>query len=283
MNLTSINGHCMQSVHESEFQLIRRLIYNETGIFLKDHKKTMVANRLRKRLDVLGLKTYKKYYDYITKEPAGRRELSEFIACLTTNETFFFRHQVQIKYLIENILPELRNQNKTDRKIRIWSVGCSSGEEPYSIAILMDIKLDKRKLEQIEIVASDINHIMIDQACQGIYSGRALQRMPKYYQTNYFHKDPNEDRFHIVQKIKDRIRFYQHNLLDPFHQGKFDVIFCRNVLIYFNKDSKEKALKNLLQNLRPKGYLIISSAENLIYSKSYFAYVKPTIYRRLEV
>lgn len=272
----------MQTVNDSEFRLIKRLVYDSTGIFLKNHKKTMVANRLRKRLNELGFDNYKSYYDYITKEQAGHQELSECINCLTTNETFFFRHHEQIEYLIENILPEIRSQKKSNQKIRIWSAGCSSGEEPYTMMILMDKKLKQEELEQIEVIASDINETMIDRARQGIYSNYALQQMPKYYKTKYFHKEPKNEQYNIIQKIKDQVQFHHHNILDTFHQGKFDVIICRNVFIYFDKESKEKALKNILFSLRHKGFLIIGFAESLINQKTHFTYIKPTFYRRVE-
>jgi chemotaxis protein methyltransferase CheR len=278
----SFNECSMKTVNESEFQLIKRLIYHQTGIFLNDHKKTMVANRLRNRLNTLGIDNYKRYYDYVTKEPAGRRELAECINCLTTNETYFFRHREQIEYLVENILPELRNQYKPDQKIRIWSVGCSSGEEPYSIAILLDKKLKQKQWDQIEIIASDINKTMIDRARQGIYNTYALQQMPKYDQDKYFQEDTKTGQYHIIQKIKDRVHFHQHNILDIFRHGLFDVIICRNVFIYFNKESKERALQKILYHLKPKGFLIIGFAESLIDHKLDFTYIKPTIYRRSE-
>jgi chemotaxis protein methyltransferase CheR len=282
MELTALNECNMKTVNESEFQLIKRLIYHQTGIFLNDHKKTMVANRLRNRLKTLGIDNYKRYYDYVTKEPAGRRELTECINCLTTNETYFFRHREQIEFLVENILPELRNQYKPSQKIKIWSVGCSSGEEPYSIAILLDKKLKQNEWDQIEIFASDINQTMIDRARQGIYKTYALQQMPKFDQDKYFIQDTENEQYHIIQKIKDQVQFRQHNILHTFYYGLFDVIICRNVLIYFNKESKEKALQKMLYHLRPKGFFIIGFAENLIDHKLDFTYIKPTIYRRLE-
>ncbi|MBN2028921.1 hypothetical protein JW824_01640 [bacterium] len=282
MDLTPLNKYMMKSVNDSEFQLIKQLIYHQTGIFLNDHKKTMVANRLRNRLNTLGFRSYKRYYDYVTKEPSGRHELSECINCLTTNETFFFRHNEQIEYLIEYLLPQLRNQNKPNQKIRIWSAGCSSGEEPYSIAISLDKKFNQKELDQIEIIASDINKTMIDHAKAGIYSPYALQQMPEYDQNKYFYQNSKNEQYHIIEKIKKRVHFYRHNILDTFHQGLFDVIICRNVFIYFDKKSKEMALQKILPHLRAKGFLIIGFAESLFDQKLHFMYIKPTIYRRLE-
>jgi len=272
--------YCMKSVNNSEFQLIRQLIYQQTGIFLNDHKKTMVGNRLRRRLDLLGFENYKRYYDYMTKEPAGRQELTECINCLTTNETFFFRHYEQIEYLVENILPELKSHQKPEQKTRIWSIGCSTGEEPYSIAISLDKKLKNEELDHIEIFASDINQSVIERAKKGIYNTYAVQQMPEHDRHRYFHYDAQTSQYDITRRIKDRVRFCRHNILEPFRCGLFDVIICRNVLIYFNKESKEKALERIVQHLKPDGFLIIGFAESLIEHKSLFTYIRPTIYRR---
>lgn len=282
MELISTSEFGMKTVNDSEFQLIKRLIYRQTGIFFNDHKKTMIANRLRKRLNTLGFTSYKRYYDYVTKEPSGRKELSECINCLTTNETFFFRHHEQIEYLIENILPELKAHKKPGDKIRIWSVGCSSGEEPYSIAILMDKKLKQSELDQIEIIASDINKSMIDRAQLGTYNTYAIQQLPKQDLRTYFFQDEEKEMYHICQKIKSRVHFHQHNILCTFPHGVFDVILCRNVFIYFDRKSKEKALKNILLHLKPGGFLVIGFAESMIDQKLYLQYIKPTVYRRVE-
>lgn len=281
LKIPTIQGSHLKPVHDSEFQLIRRMIYQKTGIFLNDHKKTMLANRLRNRLNILGFESYKRYYDYITKEPAGRNELSECIDCLTTNETFFFRHVEQIEYLVDHIVPELRIRNKSDH-VKIWSIGCSSGEEPYSIAMLLEKKLKPKEWDRIEIIASDISRSMIERAQQGIYTDCAFRQMTEADKSKYFTAEKNTGAYRISPKIQNRVHFFTHNLLHTFHCGPFDVIVCRNVLIYFNSESKEKALSKMLNYLRPSGYLIIGFAESLIGQKSQFTYVRPTVYRRRE-
>lgn len=282
MECLELQRGCLKPVHDSEFQLIRRMVYRETGIFLNDHKKTMLANRLRNRLHTLGFKSYKQYYDYITKHPAGKRELSSCIDCLTTNQTYFFRHIEHMEYVIRHILPECCARRKSGEKIRIWSIGCSSGEEPISIVILLDKRLKKSERDRIEIVASDISRSMIDRAGRGLYAEYAFQRMSEADRNRFFTWCSDTGLYRIRPEIQQRVRYFQHNILDPFHHGSFDVIFCRNVLIYFNKESKGKALTNIRKHLRPDGLLIMGFAESLIDQRSHFTYIKPTVYRRLE-
>lgn len=269
----------MKPVGDAEFKLIRRLIYEEAGIHIKDSKKTMVANRLRKRLESHGIDSYKAYYDYLTKSPDGKQELSEFINCLTTNETFFFRHSEQIDYLVETLMPRL-SASRAGR-IRIWSAACSSGEEPYSIVIRL---LDDKKsnlIDRVDIIGSDINQSMINSAKAGFYKYYAVQRMPESLCKRYFEK--NEDGLFLLSgMIRNHVHFYQANLLEPFSHGRFDVIFCRNVMIYFDKSSKNTVLENLYENLKPGGFLITGYAESLLNNKTHFKYIKPTIYQKTE-
>jgi len=267
----------MQSINEMEFKLIKRLIFSETGVYLKDHKRSMVSNRLRKRLETCGMDTYKKYYDFLTKNPDGKQELTEFVNCLTTNETFFFRHSEQIEYLTEIILPQMMEKQK---RIRIWSAACSSGEEPYSIAMQIREKMGCNALKSIEIIASDINRNMILKAKAGLYKPYAVQRMPIDYKKKYF--TDVEDLFMLSDTIQNQVQFYQSNLLEPFRHGQFDVIFCRNVMIYFNQDSKSRALTNLYGGLRTQGYLITGYAESLLNNQNLFQFIQPAIYQKAD-
>ncbi|HEX9934284.1 MAG TPA: protein-glutamate O-methyltransferase CheR [bacterium] len=282
MHSTFTQNDCTRSVRDSEFELIKRLIYQKAGIFLKDHKKTLVANRLRKRLDTLGLDNYRDYYDYITQNPTGRHELSVFIDCLTTNETFFFRYREQLDYLTQTILPERIVRKRRDEKIRVWSAGCSSGEEPYSIAILMNERFERNALDSMEIVASDISQSAIEKAQLGAYRPYAVQRIQEPLKKKYFVKDTKSEDFQLNGEIQKRIRFFRHNLLEPFRQGKFDVVLCCNVLIYFDKESKNKAIANIFQSLKSDGCFLVGFSESLMENMSQFAYIRPAVYRKME-
>ncbi len=274
--------HAASAITDSEFQLIQKLIYQQAGIFLKNHKRTMVANRLRKRLESFGFSNYLRYYQFLTKDPEGSKELTEFINCLTTNETYFFRHPEQFAFLLEHLLPELkRKKQRSDGKIRIWCAACSSGEEPYSIAILLDGWLSPEERQRIEIVGTDINQRMLDKAKGGVYGSYAVMKMPEVYRRNYFTMNEKGDKYRLSETIKERIHFLKHNLIEPFHHRPFDIIFCRNVLIYFDADSKIRALGNLHRSLNKGGHLIIDYAMSLFNNQPFFRYQKPTVYQKI--
>jgi chemotaxis protein methyltransferase CheR len=269
-------------IKDDEFHLIQRLIYKHSGIYIKDHKKTMVMNRLRKRLEFFGFSSYFGYYHFITRDPAGGGELAEFINCLTTNETFFFRHAEQFAFLADILLPELlRRKDPAGDTIRIWCAACSSGEEPYSIAMLLNQNRRESGKRAIEIVGTDINQGMINLAEEGVYGIRSVDRMPEAYRRKYFDADAAGRTFRLSDSIKRMVKFHRHNLVEPFRHRPFDVIFCRNVLIYFDQESKIKVLGNLYRSLRGEGHLIIDYALSLLNNQPYFRYRMPTVYRKV--
>jgi len=264
-------------VSDAEFQLIQKLIYTTAGVYIKSHKKTMVANRLRKRLEAYGFHSYKQYYDFITKTLEGRQELIEFVNCLTTNETFFFRHGEQLDYLVEKIIPQQLSELNSSEKLRIWSSACSSGEEPYSVAMLINQKFKPETVQQIEIMASDINIQVLDKAKQGHYKSYALQKVPSFFKKYYFEKK-SEDHYILAETIKKMVHFFRHNLLELNPHGKFDIILCRNVMIYFDMVSKNKALQQLNRCLKKGGYLMTGYAESLFRTETTLKYMRPTLY-----
>jgi chemotaxis protein methyltransferase CheR len=269
----------LQPVSDAEFRLIQQLIYKMAGVHIKEHKKTMVANRLRKRLDNYGFNSYKKYYDFITRSPEGHNELIEFVNCLTTNETFFFRHGEQLELLADKLIPRRLDLIDPSDKCRIWSSACSSGEEPYSMAILLDYKLKPETLNRVEILASDINIQVIEKAREGLYKPYALQKIENYFKKRYFRQLSN-DQFTLSESIKDRVRFFKHNLLDHNPYGKFDIILCRNVMIYFDLESKNRVLRQLNKSLKSQGYLITGYAESLFRTETNLKYIQPTLYMK---
>jgi chemotaxis protein methyltransferase CheR len=268
-------------INNDEFHLIQRLIYQHSGIFIKDHKKAMVMNRLRKRLELFGFSSYFRYYHFITRDPEGERELTEFINCLTTNETFFFRHSEQFAFLVDVLLPELAQRKARGDAVRIWCAACSSGEEPYSIAMLLDQSRGKGWKGSVEIFGTDINQSMIDMAGEGVYGAHSVARMPEAYRRKYLEEDAGAGTFRLSDPVKRMVKFQKHNLIEPFRHRPFDVIFCRNVLIYFNQESKNKVLGNLHRSLRGGGHLIIDYALSLFNNQPYFRYRMPTVYQKM--
>jgi len=271
-------------VTHGEFELFRDLIYEKAGIRLRESRKILVEQRLQKRLATYGLSCYSQYYKLLINAPDGRDEMQEFINALTTNETYFYRHPEQFNYLTDSLIPELLGRKPAVSRpfLRMWSAGCASGEEPYSIAIQL---LESRILpdpSSVEIIGSDINHAMIRKTQAAVYNNYSTGRMNQDLRDRYFIKEPDSDSYHLAQGIRKMAHFYQGNLLDPFPHGTFDVIFCRNVLIYFDRRTRDRVLFNLHRSLKPGGFLITGYAESLMNSGHPFQYLKPTIYRRLE-
>jgi chemotaxis protein methyltransferase CheR len=275
------SGWAHAAVSDPEFHLFQKLIYEKAGISLKDGKRTMVSNRLRKRLEAHGFSSYQRYYDFITRTDEGRDEIRRFVNCLTTNETYFFRHPEHFDWLAESILPEcmLQRHRRGENALRMWSAACSSGEEPYSIAIT----LLERNLAlgwEVSILGTDINSEMIDKASRGWYSRHSISRMPSTVLNRHFRK--SADGFELDPDVRRRVQLRTENLLNSRYHEFFDVVFCRNVLIYFNDESKNRVLANVANAIRPGGVLILGYAESLIGKPVGLQYVMPTIYRKPE-
>jgi chemotaxis protein methyltransferase CheR len=272
---------------DAEFSLFAALIYKLAGISLKDTKMSLVSNRLRKRLRALNLRSYREYYDYIASRGArAEEETVHFINAITTNETYFFRHEQDFELLKNVIIPEVEKRHAGLKKtLKVWSSASSTGEEPYSIAITVAEAVTDPQNWVIQIIASDINVEVLKQCEKGIYGPYAVSRLTPYAINKYFDKlkpetAHGEERYAVREEFKKMVRFKRHNLKEPFPLTKFDCIFCRNVLIYFDVESKTHVVENLYNSLTDGGYLILGHAESLMRIKSRFNYYRPSIYRR---
>jgi len=272
---------------EAEFGLFAALIYKIAGISLKDTKMSLVSNRLRKRLRALNLRSYREYYDYIaSRGQKAEEETVHFINAITTNETYFFRHEQDFELLKNTIIPEVEKRHTGLKKtLKVWSAASSTGEEPYSIAITVAEAVSDPQNWTIQIIASDINVEVLRQCEKGIYGPYAVSRLTPYAINKYFDKvKPDsvngDERYAVREEYKKMVRFKRHNLKEQFPLTKFDCIFCRNVLIYFDVESKTHVVENLYSSLTDGGYLILGHAESLMRIKSKFSYYRPSIYRR---
>ena len=251
----------MLSLSDQEFDEIRRVMFDQTGARLKDSKRPLIVSRLRSRIEELKLAGFSQYVKLLT--PSNTQELEYFVNALTTNETFFFRHTKQFNYLYEVVLPEMVAQGK--KQIEIWSGASSTGEEPYSIAIALTEFSKKSKLD-FKIHASDINSEVIEDAREGIYTDRDIKEVPESLRERYFkvvNVGKQGQRYALSSVIKQKVEFFEHNLQRPAPIRGMDIIFLRNVLIYFERDIKEKVVNLLEPSLRPGGYFFISLSENL--------------------
>jgi len=278
---------------EGEFKLFQKLVYERAGIHLKDSKISLVANRLRNRLRALSLASYRAYYDLVLKD---RDELVKCIDAITTNETYFFREPKQWEYLQSDLLPKLLARNKTSRALRIWSSASSTGEEPFTIAIFLRERIPDFSSWNVTIIASDINAQVLQKAKAGVYKHYAVSRMEPAMVKRHFTVEEvaaaanapgrsvlsNDNLYHLKPEIRSMVQFKQHNLLQRYPLMKFDIVFCRNVLIYFDQESKTKVLTNIYDVLQPDGYLFLGAAEGMMGIHLPFETLKPSIYRKLK-
>ncbi len=248
-----------------EFRLLRDLVYDYCGIFFHDDVSYILERRLNSRLRELSLESFGEYYRFLRFSSERRQELEEIVELLTTNETYFFREKYQLDAFSDEILPELIERKAYDRKLRIWSAGCSSGEEVYTIAMLLKERRDISDWD-LEVFGNDISRKMLQSARKGVFGRSSFRAIEPYFKDKYF--EPLEDGFY---RISDEVRriasFGQLNLLDDEMLqllGKVDVIFCRNVLIYFNADARRKVVETFFDKLHDLGYLLLGHSESLI-------------------
>ena len=266
------------ALSEKQFSKISQLVHKICGINLQHGKEELVKARLLKRIKLLNLNGFEDYLKYIENDHTGQ-ELNQMIDLLTTNKTSFFREPNHFDYLRLQVFPRLMNA----KKIRIWSVGCSSGEEPFSIAILLREYLPDIDQMDVRILATDISTRVLTKAREAIYSSESLQSIPKSLLNKYFTRDQNisSSNYKVKDHIRKMIRLARLNLMENWPMsGPFDIIFCRNVMIYFDKPTQQ-ALNNRFWNiLKSDGYLFIGHSESMMGLKHRFQYLHPAIYQK---
>lgn len=244
-----------------EFKKIAKLVYDQTGIDLQESKITLLSNQLRKRLRELKLNTYAEYYKLLRDPKRYDEEMPYFLSAVTTNETYFFRNEVLWKFVRETWLPEIvkRKKNNKTPSIRVWSAAGSSGEEAYTTAICIREGIMNITQWQITIVASDISQRVLERAQKGEYNDYAVSRMHKNLLKRWFkHQD---EVFYLKPEIKELVHFQFHNLRDPFPSGPFDLVFLRNVLMYFDLEMKKRVLTNVCEVLAGGGFLVVGDVD----------------------
>jgi chemotaxis protein methyltransferase CheR len=253
------------------FRFFRDMLYDKSGVHLYDSSKLFLENRLQNSVYRLQFDNFKDYYYFLKYDRKKDEELANFIDLLTIHETYFFREERQLAALKEEILPELANRKRKERLLRVWSAGCSTGEEPYTISMLIK-EQDAFKGWDVEIFGSDISQRVLQSARRGIYQRSAFRATDPRYIANYFHKEG--DAYRIDDRIKESVTFLGLNLMDVQKLAlinMMDVIFCRNVIIYFDKTAKKKVIDVFYQKLRDHGYLLLGHSESLINLSTAFA------------
>ena len=276
------------AITNEEFILLRDFIYKKCGIFIADARKYLVENRLSNRIKSLNLKNYTEYYKYLKFDDHKEAELNELFVLMTTNETSFYRNPPQLKVFQETILPNILNQvRKTGQKrLRIWSAGCSTGEEPYTLAIIIaEVLRTELPMWDVRITANDLSTQVLAAARQGLYSEYALRTTPKDIIQRYFTKDGQV--YKINTDMKRLISFSQINLNEREQLRRVEnshIVFCRNVIIYFDDDMKRRVINAFYDNLLPGGALLIGHSEslhNICRSFQLEHYAGTIVYRKL--
>jgi len=278
---TTDPAHYGPQLGDAEFDFIRHVVSENAGIVLGPNKRQLVQGRLARRLRELGLPSYEAYCNYLRE--AGPEELVGLINAITTNVTAFFRENHHFEALASYMLPEAMKRNASTRRLRIWSAGCSTGEEPYCLAMIAAETLPPSPRWDLKILATDIDSDVIEAAAGGIYPIDRMSSVSPERLKRFFQKGSGDHLGCAVAKqaLKSLITFNALNLLQGWPmKGPFDIIFCRNVMIYFDQPTREKLVNRYSQMLVPGGYLCIGHSESIHAGTAPFKLVGKTIYRR---
>ncbi len=265
-----------------DFKYISDVIADRTGIVLSEAKHDMVYSRLARRLRQLKLTEFSQYLSLI--KSGDENEILEFTNAITTNLTSFFREKHHFEYLRNKVLPELK-RTKTDRRIRVWSAGCSSGEEPYSIAMTIRDVFPRLDGWDIKILATDLDTNMVQRASDGIYTEERVAGLDKAHSKKWVSrgKGEHEGQIRMSKELRDMITFKQLNLMDDWPiRGPFDFMFCRNVVIYFNKETQRELFDRYANLVDEQGHLFIGHSESLHKVCQRFDLIGQTIYQKVK-
>lgn len=263
-----------------DFEFIQNLAREHTGIMLSDHKRDMVYSRLVRRIRVLGLPSFNEYCKYL--EHNQSLELTPFINSITTNLTAFFREKHHFEFLLNKVIPELKRDNIKSKKVRIWSAGCSTGEEPYSISMTVKQASFDRNWD-VKILATDLDSNVVRHAKKGEYLESRIEGIDAALIDRFFKRSAVEgsEKILVKDEVRHLITFNQLNLMNAWPmKGKFDVIFCRNVIIYFSKETQKALFERYANLLNDGGYMFIGHSESLHGVSKRFESLGKTIYRK---
>ncbi len=267
-----------------EFEQFQTLIHQLCGIHVPENKVMLLSNRIRRRVKATGAADFQAYLKLL-RSPAGRDELEGFLNAVTTNETSFFRTEKHFNWLKTEFVDELRTRAKEGRRprrIRIWSAACSSGEEPYSIAMCLAENRLKLADWRIEIHGTDISENSLAKAREGIYGPHVAAEVPEKLRSRYFTHKPDGDTWEVKPALRELVSVRHHNLMQPNPRKDYDCVFLRNVLIYFSRDSKQVVINHLVDSLAEGGYLVVGPSEGIFDMLGMLEKKSPFLYRQPE-
>jgi chemotaxis protein methyltransferase CheR len=270
------------AISADEYECVRQLVYERSGINLGDNRQHLVQARLAKRIRFYKMSCFSEYFHFLETDKSG--EINHLIDAICTNTTFFFREPDHFDFLAESLRQKIIDGNLHSQRytLRVWSAACSSGEEPYTIAMVLNHVLKDFPTIDFKILATDLSQKILDQAMQGQYAAEKLKIVPELYRRSSFQPiaPRNNSEYVIVPELRKKVTFANFNLITPnfpFKHG-FDYVFCRNVMIYFDQATKKGLVNRIADHIKPEGYLIVGHSESLNGLKNDLTYVKPTIY-----
>ncbi|MBO7484783.1 MAG: protein-glutamate O-methyltransferase CheR [Spirochaetaceae bacterium] len=272
-----------KEISDKEFKIISDYIEKIIGIKISPSKKVMIQSRLFHRLKKLNFTDYKQYIDYVFNSENSDDELVMMINAITTNKTDFFRETDHFRFLEQVVLPEFVSRHKNN--VKIWSAGCSSGEEPYTISMVMEEFCSKNpgKITGYKITGTDISTKVLDKACHAVYPLESVAHLDLGLKKKYFMKNTEKKLVMVKENIRSHVNFKRLNFMDgDFSMSEvYDVIFCRNVLIYFNKETQENVIRKFLRYLTPDGYLFLGHSETILSMNLPLKSCAPAVYKRV--
>ena len=279
-------GISIPPISDRAFRQISRYVEERCGIKMPDIKKTMIESRLRKRLRLLELDSFDAYVEHVFKHDAGQTELVHMVDAVTTNKTDFFREAAHFRYLQDTALPRFRQDHSRLRRVefRAWSAGCSTGEEPYTLAMVLSEWAERQEGFEYSILATDLSTRVLEFAAMGVYASERIDPIAMPLRRKYLlrSRDPARAQVRILPQLRQRVKFKQLNLMDSTYvvPHAMHVIFCRNVIIYFDRQRQEQILARLCDHLVPGGYLFLGHSENISGFDLPLQSVSMTVYRK---
>lgn len=280
-----INEAFSHILTDEDFVKLSSFIYEELGIKMPYQKKIMLQSRLHKRLADLKMASFKEYIEFVFSKKGQEDEIIRMIDLITTNKTEFFRESSHFDFLTNTALPEICSGKSKRKIIKIWSAGCSSGEEPYSIAIVLKEFLKNYPTFDFEIFGTDISLRVLQKAATAIYTEDRLDAIPVSLKRKYFlkSKDHSNKTVRLVPEIRSRVKFQRMNFMDPYYsvEKEFDIGFCRNVLIYFDHETQQQVLTKITSKLKYGGFFFLGHSESITNIRVPLKQIEPTIFRKI--
>lgn len=283
--LNSLSAVYKLTMPDHIFERLSNFIYKAYGIKMPPAKKVMLQSRLQKRLREMNMNSYEEYCDFVFSKEGEALELVHMIDVVTTNKTDFFREPTHFDFLRQTVLPEFVAREKTKTTLKIWSAGCSSGEEVYTLAIVLAEFMEKNKNLDYSILGTDISTRILQKAIDAVYTEDRIAVIPIETKRKYFlrSKDRDKPTVRLIPELRKKASYQRLNFMDDSYNvnEKFDIIFCRNVLIYFDRDTQEKVINRLCMSLKTGGYFFLGHSESITGMKVPLVQLKPTVFMKV--